>query len=298
MFFLKLHGRMAQDWFFNQEIMKMTVEPMENSGALLLVVPFCVALLSSFVIDHASGMQPACVLALFCGKRDHFNAPGATVMGRPKPYHDLCRPWSSHRSLKSVIAGAAIELGLPYHFSAEVDALYRPLRTEFVNTLNGQRGDPFTGSVATWEFPVLAKYRFGSRLPAVRRSRAVVSISALSNYGASAGVGVEAHLRALKMAPTVRYTHWAAESLQSAVLQNQAELLVGLSFQVQLRGALAGGTTPHIAWENWRLPASVRHSGSNNSMLLPSGDESLSLSIGHFHGYWLARCQPEAQENS
>jgi hypothetical protein len=109
--------------------------------------------------------------------------------------------------------------------------LYRPLRTEFVNTLNDQRGDPLTGSVATWEFPVLAKYRFGSRAfrPFVEAGPSF-RLATLSNYGASAGVEVEAHLRALKIAPALRCTHWAAESLQSTVLQNRAELLVGLSF--------------------------------------------------------------------
>jgi hypothetical protein len=43
---------------------------------------------------------------------------------------------------------------------------------------------------------------------------------------------MEDHLRALKIAPALRYTHWAADNSPGATgaIPNQAELLVGFSF--------------------------------------------------------------------
>jgi hypothetical protein len=136
--------------------------------------------------------------------------------------------------VKSVIAGAMVELALPRNFSVEVDAMYRPLRSETVNTFDGTKSNPFAGSIATWELPVLAKYRFstGFLRPFIEAGPAfrLPAGGQLSNHGVTAGAGVEAHLRVLKIAPEVRYTHWAKDNPPgvSGTIPNQAELLVGL----------------------------------------------------------------------
>jgi hypothetical protein len=52
-----------------------------------------------------------------------------------------------------------------------------------------------------------------------------------SSYGGTFGLGIEAHARKLKLAPVLRYTHWAGEGLyEPHTKRNQMELLVGLSF--------------------------------------------------------------------
>jgi hypothetical protein len=104
---------------------------------------------------------------------------------------------------------------------------------------NGSLTSISPATVVTWQIPVLAKYRFGSRplkpfLEAGPSFRAAGNLNdaAPSVYGGTAGLGVEAQLGRLKIGPIIRYTHWAADadSAGSPTKQNQAELLVGLSF--------------------------------------------------------------------
>ena len=134
--------------------------------------------------------------------------------------------------VRSFMIGPTVELALPKRFSIEADAIYRPLRTETVTTFNGMKSNPFASSIATWEIPVMAKYRFATgfirpfveggptfRLPA----------NNLSNYGFTAGAGIETHLRTLKIAPSLRYTHWAPDN-PSGTIPNQALILVGFAF--------------------------------------------------------------------
>ena len=128
--------------------------------------------------------------------------------------------------------GPTVELALPMHFSVEADAIYRPLRAEIVTTFNGMKSNPYPGSYATWEIPVLAKYRFamGFIRPFVEAGPSFRPPAAgLSNYGVTAGAGIEAHLRALKIAPSLRYTHWTPDN-PSGIVPNQAEILVGFAF--------------------------------------------------------------------
>ena len=122
----------------------------------------------------------------------------------------------------------------------EVDALYRPLHL----TLAGVRADGSLNSVSpttvvTWEFPVLAKYNFQARnlrpfieLGPCFRTAGNVNGASPSAYGGTAGLGIETHAGKVKIAPVVRYTHWAAENefIGPRSKRNQAELPVGLSF--------------------------------------------------------------------
>jgi hypothetical protein len=74
------------------------------------------------------------------------------------------------------VVGPMIELGLPYHFAFEVDALYSRLGNTFRARFIGLGGD--TRTIAnSWEFPLLVKYR----LP-VSRVNPFLSIGVAPRY--------------------------------------------------------------------------------------------------------------------
>jgi len=144
---------------------------------------------------------------------------------------------------KDYVVGPMIALGLPFHLSVELDALYRPLSLDsYIALENGVNTATAHAHVTTWEFPVLAKYKFP--LPIVKpflelgpsfRTAGNLNSTSPSHYGVTLGGGVEAHLLKLKIAPEIRYTHWAPDNTSPAVIlpltnPNQVELLVGLYF--------------------------------------------------------------------
>jgi opacity protein-like surface antigen len=151
-----------------------------------------------------------------------------------------------HSTSKDYIVGPMIELRLPLHLSVEFDALYRPL-----NLTSSTVGIPigtFTTSQTynAWEFPLLAKYRFSTERhmtpyleagPSFRTVNIPSTFNQPSKAGVTAGGGVELHALFLKIAPEIRYTHWASDSGPSnpgpgtpTSGTNQAEFLVGISF--------------------------------------------------------------------
>jgi hypothetical protein len=94
-------------------------------------------------------------------------------------------------------------------------------------------------TVVIWQFPTLAKYRFGSHglTPFVEagpsfRVAGNLNDAKPSAYGGTAGIGAEAKVWKFRLSPTVRYTHWAADSDRagSRTKRNQVELPLGLSF--------------------------------------------------------------------
>ena len=150
-------------------------------------------------------------------------------------------------SSKDYVVGPMIELRLPWHLGIELDALYRPLHLTNTTRIAVGQGTTITlnGTANSWEFPVLAKYRFlggpvkpyieaGPSFRAVRRF--TLGNPTLSNAGFTAGGGIELGLLRLKVAPELRYTRWASDSNPGAVFAtpvsnvNQAEFLVGISF--------------------------------------------------------------------
>ena len=148
---------------------------------------------------------------------------------------------------KNYIVGPMVELRLPFHLAVEADALYRPLNVT-TSTINGTTVTATTSSdYSSWEFPILAKYRFGFPIvhpyleagPSFRTT--ANSISNLSNNGVTLGAGVEVQALLLRVAPEFRYTHWSSDSrpAPSSLLggltpfsskQDQVEFLVGFSF--------------------------------------------------------------------
>lgn len=129
------------------------------------------------------------------------------------------------------VAGGMIEMPLAMHFSIQVDGLYRRLRYP---------DDPSV--VVTWEVPVLAKYALLSStvrpfLEAGPSFRLVGNLNSSnpSHYGFASGVGADVQLRRFRIAPGIRYTHWAADGPPrvfppTLTRQGQVELLVGFSF--------------------------------------------------------------------
>lgn len=143
-------------------------------------------------------------------------------------------------SRTSPVLGVAVEVAVRDRLSVEVDGLYRPLNSQDVTdvtSLGFTRTNKFT--VLTWEFPILSKYRLPIRSattffelgPALRAS-GNLNGSNPSRYGAAAGFGLEIRAGSLTIAPTMRFTRWAADqsSASMATHRNQAELLFGFRF--------------------------------------------------------------------
>jgi hypothetical protein len=139
---------------------------------------------------------------------------------------------------KSFLVGPSVEVQMPGNLSLEADAVYRPLRyVENYVVPNGPSfGGPHHGRVLTWEFPVLAKYRFSAPrvkplIEAGPAFRLPQGLTGGSHVGVTAGVGAEARLHRLKIAPVARFTHWGQSNpagVTGASL-NEVELLVGIS---------------------------------------------------------------------
>ncbi|MEZ5397560.1 MAG: hypothetical protein R2724_32940 [Bryobacterales bacterium] len=144
--------------------------------------------------------------------------PDGTVLVRPA-FSVLPGP-------RSLIGGATLEWELDSRFSVEGNAIYRRLRTQ---------GDPPVPTV-TWEFPVLAKYRFtgGAASPFLEAGPSFRSTgnrnTEPSHLGVSVGAGFDWQWKGLRFAPTVRYTRWRADGPGTdPSKQDQIEALFAVS---------------------------------------------------------------------
>jgi len=155
---------------------------------------------------------------------------------------NLASDFRSFDTGKSYILGSTVELSLPFHLSVEVDGLYRPLQNpSIVSLIHGPIQIKSTsGTIATGEFPILAKYRFPFPVlkpfaavgPSFRTSVNLYGVSS-STKGFTLGGGVEAHLLLFRITPQIRYTRWGSDQPGSPSLtnQNEAQLLVSFSFR-------------------------------------------------------------------
>jgi hypothetical protein len=144
------------------------------------------------------------------------------------------------------VVGPMVELRLPLGLGVEFDALYRHFDyTEYASSaLNAIASFGHSGD---WEFPLVAKYKFPSRIvrPYVEAGVAWDALSGLTGtigiteqhktvMGAVLGAGVDIHALVLHIAPEIRYTRWTSPYFNiPSVLdsnQNQAEVLVGITF--------------------------------------------------------------------
>jgi hypothetical protein len=152
-------------------------------------------------------------------------------------------PITNYSTPKRLIVGGMLEARLPLHVSIEVDGLYHELEFTFAGVEpNGTLNSVSPSPVVTWEFPILAKYRFS--LPLVKpfveagpsfRSSGNLNGTLPSNHGFAAGLGAEARLWKLKIAPQFRYLRWAEDPRSSPYFApftkpDQVELLVSVSY--------------------------------------------------------------------
>jgi hypothetical protein len=161
---------------------------------------------------------------------------GPTIVGVPTggSGSSLQNATATYSGLHDPIIGPMVEFPVPKGIALEIDALYHPLRYHSQTTLNGTLTNSTTFNDAiTWDFPVLVKYKFpiGPIKPFLEAGpsfRLPQNMNGLSTAGVATGVGVEGHVRGLKLAPTFRYVHWAADATRST--QNQLEVLLSISF--------------------------------------------------------------------
>jgi opacity protein-like surface antigen len=156
---------------------------------------------------------------------------------------------------ESWTAGATVEFKLPANLSVGVDGLYRRFSYSFDNYFG--RNDANIGHL---EFPVFAKYRFGTIVPpsvarpfveagfVFDRARTsgtsvgfggppvccgtVTTTYSSSQWGAGllVGGGIEMKAAFLKIAPEVRYTRWQKGLFYDYLERNQVAVLVGVRF--------------------------------------------------------------------
>jgi hypothetical protein len=163
--------------------------------------------------------------------------------------------------------GPMIGLRLPRGFSVEFDALYKRLGFDDLTKSGGLLFIHTRTTANSWDFPILAKFRF-LRLPVlspyvgagvsfrhisgvssiteqesltfplipVTRSTATTSttLNNRSGHGGVVGLGAEMRVPFVRISPEIRYTRWGADRnldpwLHSA--QNQVEVLVGIAFR-------------------------------------------------------------------
>lgn len=151
--------------------------------------------------------------------------------------------FQANSAAKDWIVGPFVELRLPFHLAVEADALYRPLSLQYSYTRISGIISTVERRNATWEFPILFKYRF-AHVPLVKpyidggpTFRATSgSSSNLANHGFALGAGLDFRLLLIHISPEIRYNHWGSDSFPADFFQpvhsqtNQAELLVGISF--------------------------------------------------------------------
>ncbi len=134
------------------------------------------------------------------------------------------------------IVGPMLGWNFSQHLSVEGNALYRELHYDNLDPA-GPRD-----AVVIWEFPILAKYQFSnyklgnaSLRPFVEagpsfRATGNLNQSNPSHRGVSAGIGFGFQVRKMLIAPTLRYTRWAADTNFLALSRpDQLELLVNFS---------------------------------------------------------------------
>ena len=144
------------------------------------------------------------------------------------------------------LVGPMVELRLPAGLGVEFDALYRHFDyTNLVgSTVNAVTS---TGSSGAWEFPLVAKYKFPSRIvrPYLEAGVSWDTLMGVTNavgvtlqnntvMGAVVGGGVDIHAVVLHISPEIRYTRWTSQHFNVANVlhsnQDQMEFLVGITF--------------------------------------------------------------------
>lgn len=159
----------------------------------------------------------------------------------PSDCADASATVQTYRASRNYLVGPLVELRLPLNFSVEADALYHPL--SLATAPDARLIElPSIKTFGSWEFPVVGKYKFRTPFaspyleagPTFRTASSPLK-HYLSSAGVVAGLGVEATISRLRIAPEVRFVHWGhdapdAGSLFYSSRRNQAQFLVGLLY--------------------------------------------------------------------
>jgi hypothetical protein len=167
---------------------------------------------------------------------------------------------------KRYVLGPALDIGLPFRFGIEVDALYR--REGYQSAFGNFAYNSFTDERAnSWEFPMLLKYHlpFAVIKPFVEAGYAprVIQGSISLNYtqlfppsafqhvtnstnwptshGFVAGGGIQFGVGRLGISPALRYTHWNNTAISGFYgdgpswrsTQNQVDILLGIAWKIR-----------------------------------------------------------------
>jgi hypothetical protein len=156
------------------------------------------------------------------------------------------------------ILGLKLEYELLGGWAIEFNALHREIKSRSSFTISppielfdGRKVSQFgpnTRTLATWQFPLLLKYR----LPVSKLHPFVVAGpsfrpagtgSGLSHVGISGGGGVELNAGGFRISPSLRYTRWSSanRSLFGGALVNQVEFLTSFDRPSATRGFSAFG---------------------------------------------------------
>jgi opacity protein-like surface antigen len=143
------------------------------------------------------------------------------------------------------IVGPTAELHLPFGLGVEFDILYRRFDYHGSGTLAGIVTSTSVTANA-WEFPLLAKYRFPTKImhPYVDAGVAWDTLSGLTHTaqlnttatrGFVMGAGLSVKVLVIHLSPEVRFTRWGAQHFidPNGLLHsnlNQGEFLLGIAF--------------------------------------------------------------------
>jgi hypothetical protein len=159
--------------------------------------------------------------------------------------------------LKRYTLGPTVEIGLPWHFQFEVDALYKHARQDrFAGPAPSGSLTQQGARMSIWEIPLLLKYplKRGSWHPFVVAGATLRHVGDQSvdliiiptfpgypgirqnltysgdslRYGISLGGGLSRKLGPLRIEPELRYTHWTAHRWMATT--EQLEILIGITF--------------------------------------------------------------------
>ncbi len=137
---------------------------------------------------------------------------------------------------KHYLVGLSLEYRFANTISIEADGLYHPLHYTFAGIEpDGSLNSVSPATAITWEFPVLAKYRFTmsgvhpfiEAGPSFRTAGNLNSANP-SHLGVTGVIGVETHFGRIDVAPVIRYTRWEQDPQHSVrTVSDQIELVVG-----------------------------------------------------------------------
>ena len=213
--------------------------------------------------SYSECMKPLLLLLLVCGAA--LAQPFSAGIKGGLPLTDFLNvvQGTSTTNTDHYLIGPEVEVRLPLGLSVEFDALYRHF--SYTGLSGPGNAVTSTGSSGNWEFPLVAKYKFPSKIvrPYVEAGVAWDTLAGLKNtvseaicggttspvcnvvvappaatskgtMGVVIGGGIDIHAIVIHVAPEIRFTRWAQQYFNlSGVLnssKNQAEVLVGFTF--------------------------------------------------------------------